>query len=353
MATATAPKPAAPAPKPPPATNSLTPAKLTTTNVGHFLFSPAVTKQIALALPHHLKPERMIRMALTTVRRTPALLECDPMSLVAGIVQASELGLELSGPLGQAYLIPRKNRGRMEATFQIGYRGFLRLAYNTGQVAVFNARAVEEGDFFKFVQGSENFVEHRPRETEGAARITHFYAILRQKGQDSHDGDCEVWPVEKMIRHRDRFRSDKTLKVRDKNYQGVWDTDFEAMGCKTLIRMISKRANLSADLMSLAARDEYAELGLPTPNTPIEFAAPAGNGNGHTPAGRFEIPESASPDALDEIDMNLQRTGLLADEGALAAFYDRFARGKDGEIDEATGAAMLKELNAMPDVAMA
>ncbi|WP_294124305.1 hypothetical protein, partial [Sphingomonas sp.] len=59
------------------------PLKLNNTNVAEFLFSDAIKRQIALALPQHLKPERMIRMALTTVRRTPKLLECDPMTLVA------------------------------------------------------------------------------------------------------------------------------------------------------------------------------------------------------------------------------------------------------------------------------
>lgn len=337
--------------RPQPTQQPITPAaparltKLTETNVGTFLFSEPIKKQIALALPQHLKPERMIRMALTTVRRTPKLLECDPLTLVACIVQASELGLELSGPLGQAYIIPRKNKGRMEATFQIGYRGFLKLAHNSGQVAVYNARAVEEGDTFHFMQGSENFVEHIPRETKGIAKITHFYAILRLKGQGPRDGDCEVWPVEKMIRHRDRFRSDKFLKDRDKNYQGPWDTDFEAMGKKTLIREIAKRSPVSAELMSLASRDEYAEGNLATPNAPSEFllgdSAPAPQQNGD--ARSFE---AASPDLLDEIDAEAMRVGMTPD--AMAELERRHS-GNDGELSQASARAVLQELRAMPD----
>lgn len=244
-------------PAQPPPTNQVftVPKALTAATVGQFLNSPFILDQIAKALPTHLKPERMIRMAVTLVRRTPALLECDPMTLVACIVQASELGLELSGPLGQAYMIPRRNKGKQECTFQIGYRGFIKLAYNTGQVAFYNARAVFAGDYFAYELGTEQYIKHR-REAPPQAKITHFYAVLRQ-----HNGaaDCEVWSVGDVEAHRDRFRSDRFLKEKNKSYQGPWDTDFEAMGCKTLIRELAKRAPLSPELMSQAARDEYIE----------------------------------------------------------------------------------------------
>lgn len=310
------------------------PVKLTQTNVASFLFGDAVKTQIALALPQHLKPERMIRMALTTVRRTPKLLDCDPWSLVACIVQASELGLELSGPLGQAFMIPRKNKGRMEACFQIGYRGFLRLAHNTGQVAFFNARAVHEGDFFKYALGTEQTIQHLPGANRGA-KITHFYAVLKQK-----DGaaDCEIWTGADMERHRDRYRSDKFLKDRDKGYMGPWDTDFEAMGNKTMIRELAKRAPLSAELMSLAARDEYQEPSLAAPNSPAEFM--------EAPAPPSQAEAAACPDTLEEIDVQLMRAGLGSEEAeALNAKYVTAS----GELTETGALAMLKELAALPD----
>ena len=50
--------------------------------------------QIATALPKHLTAERMMRVAMTTIQKSPSLLAADPKSLIAAIVQASELGLE-------------------------------------------------------------------------------------------------------------------------------------------------------------------------------------------------------------------------------------------------------------------
>lgn len=336
MTTQTPTKPAASVtpPKQPAAQN--TPAKLNAGNVAGFLFSDPIKKQIALALPQHLKAERMIRMALTTVRRTPKLLECDPMTLVAGIVQASELGLELSGPLGQAYLIPRKNRGQMEATFQIGYRGFIKLAANTGQVAFFNARAVRAGDFFQYELGTSQFVKHRSEAPRGA-KITHFYGVLRLKDGSA---DCEVWSLSDMEEHRDRYRSDKFLKDKDKNYLGPWDTDFEAMGCKTMIRELAKRAPLSAELMSQAARDEYSEYGLDPMLSAAEIMPAVGERNG-TPAE-----EGARPETLEEIEIQMRRagvTGKAADE--LTAQYTQ-----GGELTEAAAQELLRELAGMPDL---
>ena len=56
--------------------------------------------RIAACLPKHLTPERMIRVALTTIQRTPKLLLCSPLSIIGAIVQASELGLERRGVPG-------------------------------------------------------------------------------------------------------------------------------------------------------------------------------------------------------------------------------------------------------------
>src|ERR1051325_4467360 len=63
-------------------------------------------EQIAMALPRHLTPERMIRVALTAVSRSQKLQECNPATVAGCVVQASILGLEPDGILGEAYLVP-------------------------------------------------------------------------------------------------------------------------------------------------------------------------------------------------------------------------------------------------------
>lgn len=74
----------------------------------------ALEPKIKRALPTVLTPEHFTRMALSAINNTPKLAECTPMSFIAALMNAAQLGLEPNTALGQAYLIPYKNRGVLE-----------------------------------------------------------------------------------------------------------------------------------------------------------------------------------------------------------------------------------------------
>ena len=95
------------------------------------VMEPAIKK----ALPSVITPERFTRMALTAISVNPKLAECTPKSFMGSLMNAAQLGLEPNTPLGQAYLIPYKNKGNMEVQFQIGYKGLIELAYRSGEFA--------------------------------------------------------------------------------------------------------------------------------------------------------------------------------------------------------------------------
>src|SRR5688500_12783632 len=63
-------------------------------------------QQLAAARPKGIPASYMMRVVLTAVQRTPALLECTPVSLLGAVFQAAQLGLVPDGVLGQAYLVP-------------------------------------------------------------------------------------------------------------------------------------------------------------------------------------------------------------------------------------------------------
>src|SRR5262245_11420154 len=90
-------------------------------------FTPAVVGQMNRALPRFLagQGERLVRCLFTCVQNGPKLLDCTPISLFGGVIQSGQLGLELGGPLGQAYLIPYGK----SATFVLGYKGAVSLAF--------------------------------------------------------------------------------------------------------------------------------------------------------------------------------------------------------------------------------
>lgn len=104
----------------------------------------ALEPEIKKALPTILTPERFTRIALSAINNTPKLAECSPMSFIAALMNAAQLGLEPNTPLGQAFLIPYKAKGNLECQFQLGYRGMIDLAYRNEHVQSIEAHTVYE-----------------------------------------------------------------------------------------------------------------------------------------------------------------------------------------------------------------
>lgn len=114
--------------------------------------------QISAALPKHIDPERLLRIVLTTVRKTPALLTCSRESVLAAIMQAAQLGLEPDGNLGLAYLLPYGNQCQLI----VGWKGLIELARRSGLVTNITAHCVHYGDFFEYELGLDTKLRHIP-----------------------------------------------------------------------------------------------------------------------------------------------------------------------------------------------
>src|SRR5262245_14365 len=108
--------------------------------------------QLAQLLPRHVSRQRITRILLTEAWKTPALLDCTPVSLWGAIFQAAQLGLEPGGGLGHCYLIPFRDnrRGVTTCTFVPGYKGYVELAHRSGRVAKIGARVAYAGDEFDY-----------------------------------------------------------------------------------------------------------------------------------------------------------------------------------------------------------
>ncbi|CAM5244876.1 hypothetical protein LSPH24S_06379 [Lysinibacillus sphaericus] len=102
--------------------------------------------------------DRIARIALTAVRATPKLLECDQMSFLAALMQSAQLGVEPNTGLGQAYLIPYGK----QVQFQLGYKGLIDLAVRSGQYKAIYAHEVYKEDEFSFAYGLHKDLVHVP-----------------------------------------------------------------------------------------------------------------------------------------------------------------------------------------------
>lgn len=205
--------------------------------------------EIARCLPSHLTPDRMARIAMTELRKTPKLQECDPMSFIAAIMQASQLGLE-PGIMGSCYLIPFFNSklGKYECTFMPGYRGFLDLARRSGQIKSLVARAVYENDVFEYEYGLEERVTHKPAMDErGELKAVYAVALLKDGGHQ-----FEVMSKREIEAVRQ--------KSQGKN-AGPWTEYYDEMARKTVVRKLFKWLPCSVEMQKAVSLDELQEVG--------------------------------------------------------------------------------------------
>ena len=210
-----------------------------------------VRGELAKALPKHMDVDRLIRLALTSVRQNPRLAECTMPSILGAIMQAAQLGLEPDGILGQAYLVPYKNKGTLEAQFQIGYRGYLALTMRSGQVRSVAAEVVYEGDSFSFAYGSKKFIRHTPTLAERGKPIA-AYAIAHFK-----DGGDDF----RVLQLADIERARSCSRGADRD-DSPWRTHWQEMARKTAVRALAKYLPLSVEVQRAAVEEEYREAGM-------------------------------------------------------------------------------------------
>lgn len=192
--------------------------------------------EIARALPRHLNPDTMLRVALTAFRMNPRLNECEPASVFACVVQASQLGLR-PNMLGECFLIPYKDHkaGKMICQLQIGYQGLLELVRRSGLVDSISCYLVHEKDTYEVRFGTDAGLVHQPYLDGDPGEVKFGYAVAKLKGGGLH---VEVMTRPEIERIRDRSQNVKTARRYDK--ETPWDTDFEEMARKTIARRICK-----------------------------------------------------------------------------------------------------------------
>lgn len=227
------------------AANQNSPVKLTK-NMTIVDMVKALEPEIRRALPAVLTPERFTRMALSAINNTPELANCTPMSFIAALMNAAQLGVEPNTPLGQAYLIPYKNKGTMECQFQLGYKGLIDLAYRTGQIQIIQAQAVREFDSFEYQYGLDSRLVHKPGEGE-RGEVTYIYGLFKL----SNGGyGFEVSNKAEMDAFAARYSKSFGSKY------SPWTEDYESMAKKTVIKRALKYAPVSSDFQKALSMDE-------------------------------------------------------------------------------------------------
>jgi recombination protein RecT len=168
--------------------------------------------------------ERLTRIVLTELRRTPKLYECSPQSLIGAMMLAGQLGLE-PGPLGHVYFVPFKG----EITFVLGYRGIIDLGYRSGLLKSICAVTVREGDEFYYRQGTRPVLDHVPAGSPEGRNPVAYYSV----------GALKTGGSPFVVLYPEDVESTKAKSPGSSHPLSPWNTHFDAMARKTAVRRLA------------------------------------------------------------------------------------------------------------------
>ncbi len=205
-----------------------------------FVKSTDLQANLQAALPEHMKAAGLARAALTAISLNPPLLNCTQVSLGLALLKAAQLGVEPNGR--DAHLVPYGN----ECQLIVDYKGLVQLAYQSGQVQSYTARAVHKKDVFEYEFGSNEHIKHIPSDDDDPGELTHAWSQVIFKG----GGSTFVVLNKRQVMQR------KAMS-KTKRSDSPWLKWPESMWAKSAARELSKWAPQTKGLERLRAASEH------------------------------------------------------------------------------------------------
>ena len=213
------------------------------------------------------RARRFIASISSAVAINKDLQECDAGTILSGALLGEALDLSPSPQLGQYYLVPFKDKGKV-ATFILGYKGYIQLAIRSGYYKKINVIELKEGELKKFDLMTEEIevdliTDDEKREN---AKTVGYYAMFEYLNGFKK---AIYWSKDKMIAHADKYSPAFTKKgyelllagkVKQEDmwkYSSHWYKSFDDMAKKTMLRqLISKWGVMSIEMREAFEKDE-------------------------------------------------------------------------------------------------
>jgi recombination protein RecT len=206
-------------------------------------------KELNKALPSHMNAERLVRIALTSLRMNPELYKCDPMSFIGALFQAAQLGLE-PNIQGEAYLIPYNIKGTMMVQFQVGYQGLIKLFWNHQSSVSLHVDKVCQKDAFIY-NAAISDIRHQFNPFEDRGEIIGYYASAVLKG----GGKCaKVMSKDEIMSFAKKFS--KCWTGTEFRQYTPWREHFDQMAFKTVLKQLMKLLPKSIEIQKALMMDE-------------------------------------------------------------------------------------------------
>lgn len=165
----------------------------------------------------------------------------DGYSVVNSALIAATLDLPINKEFGFAWIIPYGNK----AQFQVGYKGYIQLALRTGQYKNLNVIEVYEGQLKSYNPLTEEIELELAGDVRGKKIIGYAFYMKLLNGFEK----TIYWTIEEVRAHAEKFS--KTYK------KGPWQTDFDAMAKKTVLKNgLTKWGILSVEMQKAIETDQ-------------------------------------------------------------------------------------------------
>lgn len=218
---------------------------------------------LAQVMPSHVKPDTFVRLAVGVLRRDRNLAQAaqnNPAALMGALMDAAQLGL--TPGTEQFYLVPRKQKGRLEIQGIRGYQGEIELIYRAGAVSSVIVEVVRQADTFRYSPGRDERPVHEidwDAEDRGELRLVYAYAVMK-------DGATS----KVVVLNRAQVMKAKAMSQGSDSAYSPWQKHEEAMWMKTAAHRLTKWVPTSAEYMreQLRAQAEVAAE-LPSPVVPL------------------------------------------------------------------------------------
>lgn len=245
--------------------------------------------------------ERFIAVALHAINsNATALANCTPMSLVEAVRESASLGLEPTGLLGEAWILPYGRTARL----QVGYRGYLKLIRNSGQVAGVDCQLVYVNDAFDVALGTASAIVHKPLLEGDRGGYRGAYAWARLKTGELIIEWMTVNDIEQVR------AASPAVKA---NRSSPWDDWWGEMARKSVVRRLIKRLPLSPQAQRAEMVDNEAEEAIqlpahvkPSARSAALAALPGGEPDAEDPEAASEPtgePEAGEPTEAPPIEI--------------------------------------------------
>jgi len=318
-------------------------------------------RAVASVVPKHLTPERLMRLTYQAIVRMPQLAQCSQISLINAVIEAAQLGLEVSGPLGQASIIPFKHGSTYEAVLIVEYRGKIALAYNSGKVKSFSSHPVYEKDSFEYAYGTDPYLRHRPHMGNDKGPLVAAYAVVQYLNGGMDFEICD-WQM--------AMRAKAASPARNKD-DSPWNQPANewTMWVKTAIHQLSKRIPLSPELQRANDLEEQAEkrgkqdidyvIDAELENLPPAIGAdkqlPEGKGKSNSPKekqaqSRKMTPGNKAEPVSSDVERDINNLRVAAEQFPKEFERALFELGLDDVIPERAG-EIYKKLSSIIDEA--